>query len=67
MECEFKERKKIIPPKDESAKDRILEIIGYEEREAQIGGVNVTILVKKPEPGKVGIVGEAIVGKDFVG
>ena len=40
---------KIVPPPSESAKDAILNALGYEEREVTIGGETMTILVKSDE------------------
>ena len=67
MICEFTEKEKIIPPADPTDKDIILAALGYEEKEVEIDGESMTILVKIEEEPDVAVVGTAIVGIAIAG
>ena len=66
MDCVFREwESPVIPPPMPSQKDMILEALGYEEQEMEIGGTTVTLLVKCGSESS--LVGEAVVGTAIVG
>lgn len=46
MSCEFTPKEKIVPPPSPSEKDQILEALGYEEQTVELGGEQVTMLIK---------------------
>ena len=58
---------KITPPASDSGKEAILKALGYEEKEVNIDGEDMTILVQSEGGGDTAVVGTAIVGLAKVG